>query len=158
MIERAIRALRADPELYELVEHDQGYTGEAGIIVAVASVAAGFGSLFAGAGFGGFIGAIVGGLIGWFIWAGITFFIGTRIFDGTADYGEMLRVTGFATVPRIFSFVPLVGWLFGLWSLWLAVVAIRQGMDFTTGKAVGTAIIGWLITAIIAGIFSLNLL
>ena len=153
MLERAIRALRADPELFEQVEHDQGYTGEAGIIVAVAAVASAFGVLFSGGGFGGFLGTLVTSIIGWFVWAGLTFVIGSRVFDGTTDYGEMLRVTGFAHVPQILSVIPFFGFFAALWSLWVAVVAIRQGLDVTTGKAVGVALLGWLAMAVLSTLF-----
>jgi hypothetical protein len=153
MLQRAIRALRADPELFEEVEHDQGYTGEAGIIVAVAAVASAFGVLFATGSFGGFIGTLITSIIGWFVWAGLTFVIGARAFDGTADYGEMLRVTGFAHAPRVLSIIPFFGFFAALWSLWVAVVAIRAGLDVSTGKAVGVAVIGWLAMAILSNLF-----
>lgn len=153
MLARAVQAMRADPEVFELVEHDEGYTGEAGIIVAITAVLGGFGALFAGQGFGAFIGAIISGLIGWFVWAGLTLFIGTRLFSGAADYGEMLRVTGFAHAPLVLTIIPFIGFLALLWSLWVAVVALRQGLDITTGKAVAVAIIGWIALVILRSIF-----
>jgi hypothetical protein len=36
-----------------------------------------------------------------------------------------------------------------------AVVAIRQALDFTTGKALGTALIGWLVYVLIRGLLAL---
>ncbi|MDH3499584.1 MAG: YIP1 family protein [Acidimicrobiia bacterium] len=153
MFQRALRAIKADPEVFELVEHDDGYTGEAGIIVAITSVLAAFGVLFGGAGFLGFVGTIIAGLIGWFVWAGLTFVIGARLFGGTADYGEMLRVTGFAHAPHVLSIIPFAQFLTLLWSLWVAIVAIRQGLDLTTGKAIAVALLGWLVMAILRSIF-----
>lgn len=153
MLARAVQAMRADPEVFELVEHDQGYTGEAGIIVAITAVLGGFGALFAGRGFGAFVGAIITGLIGWFVWAGVTLLIGTRLFGGTADYGEMLRVTGFAHAPLVLTVIPIIGFFALLWALWVAVVALRQGLDLTTGKAVGVALVGWIAFVILRAIF-----
>ena len=49
----------------------------------------------------------------------------------------------------IFAFIPLVGGILGLvgavLTLVAGIVAIRQGLDFTTGKAILTAIIGWVV-------------
>ncbi|MDQ3782988.1 MAG: hypothetical protein M3349_08650 [Actinomycetota bacterium] len=57
----------------------------------------------------------------------------------------MLRVIGFAQAPLALSVVPVVGALVGsIWALIAGVVAIREGQDFTTGKAIGTVIIGWI--------------
>ena len=156
MLQRAIQAIKADPEVFELVEHDDGYTGEAGIIVAITSVLAGFGVLFLGRGFGAFIGTILLGLVGWFVWAAITNFIGTRMFGGQADFGEMLRVLGFAHAPRALAIIPFFGFIAALWSLWVAVVAIREGLDVSTGKSVGVAVIGWIVMAVISNIFLLG--
>ena len=84
----------------------------------------------------------------------MTLFIGTKVFDGTADMGEMLRALGFAQavgVLKVFGIVPglgvMVSFLAGIWMLVCGVVAIRQALDFTTGKAIGTVLLGWLATA-----------
>ncbi len=153
MLERAMRALRADPELFETVEHDAGYTGEAGIIVAITSVLGGLGAMFAGGGLSGLIGGIIAGFISWLVWAGLTYFVGVRLFGGTADLGEMLRVTGFAHVPLILTIIPIIGFFALLWALWVAVVALRQGLDITTGKAVGVAVVGWIVLVVLRSLF-----
>jgi hypothetical protein len=38
-----------------------------------------------------------------------------------------------------------VGFAVAIWSLVAGVIAIRQALDFDTGKAIATAVIGWLI-------------
>lgn len=154
MLQRAIQAAKADPNLFETVEHDDGYTGEAGIIVAVVSVLGAIGTLLAGGGFGGFIAALISGILGWFVWAGLTNFIGTRFFGGTADFGEMLRVTGYAQAPLALTIIPIVGLLAFFWFLYVAVVALRQGLDISTGKAVAVGIIGVILLGILRAIFS----
>jgi hypothetical protein len=59
------------------------------------------------------------------------------------------------------SFIPCVGAIFALagfvLSLIAAVIAIREAMDFDTGKAVVTAIIGWAIVLVISIIVGLVL-
>ncbi len=82
--------------------------------------------------------------------------IGTSVFGGDADLGEMLRVIGYATAPRLlgfFSFIPCVGWIVALagaiLSLIAAFFAIREGLDLDDAKAIATAIIGWVIAFVI---------
>ena len=41
--------------------------------------------------------------------------------------------------------IPFLGPVAAVWVLVASVVAIREGLDFSTGRAVGTAIGGWLV-------------
>ena len=88
---------------------------------------------------------ILSAVVGWIVWAATTSFIGTRLFKGTTDMGEMLRVLGFAQAPRVIGLVPFLGPVAAVWVLVASVVAIREGLDFTTRRAIGTAIGGWLV-------------
>jgi hypothetical protein len=100
---------------------------------------------------------VIIGIINYYIWAYVTYFVGTNLFKGTADVGELLRTLGYASAPRILSilgFIPCVGGLAvlagAIWSLVTAVVAVRQALDFDdTVNAVITVIIGWVIILII---------
>lgn len=92
---------------------------------------------------------VISAVVGWFVWAVTTTFIGTRIFNGTTDVGEMLRVLGFAQAPRVIGVIPFLGPVAAVWVLVASVVAIREGLDFTTSRAVGTAIGGWLVWLIL---------
>jgi hypothetical protein len=163
MINRMVRAAMLDVDLYEEVEADTGLTQEALMVVVLVSVAGGIGSFLAGI-FSGSIGlallglilAVVLGVIGYYIWAYVTYFVGTELFEGTADVGEMLRTLGYANGPRVLSvlgFIPCLGPLAGLvgaiWALVAAVVAVRQALDFDTSKAILTVIIGWVIVFIV---------
>jgi hypothetical protein len=160
LIDRMIRAARLDPQLYEEVERDQEALTQAMLVVIIASLASGIGSalasLLSGAGpVGAAIGLVYGilaALIGWFIWSGLTFWIGTKLMGGVATYGEMLRTLGFANTPQIlglFRFIPCAGPLIAfagsIWALVAMVVAVRQGLDVDTGKAVVTVVIGWAV-------------
>ncbi len=82
---------------------------------------------------------------GWIVWAATTSLIGTRIFRGTTDMGEMLRVLGFAQAPRVIGVIPFLGPVAAVWVLAASVVALREGLDFTTGRAIGTALGGWVV-------------
>lgn len=64
--------------------------------------------------------------------------------------GELLRALGFAQAPgvlMVLAFLPLAGLLtfvVGVWTLAAGLVAIREALDISTLKALGTAILGWL--------------
>ncbi len=154
VIERAIGAARLDPRAYEDVEHDQTATGPALVIVAIAAVANGIGS--AGeAGVLGLIGGVVFALLGFVLYAGIAYLIGGKLFatrETTATWGQLIRTLGFAQAPgilRVLGIVPVIGGLIqlivGVWILIASIIAIRQACDFSTGRAVLTAVVAWIV-------------
>lgn len=153
--ERMIGAALLKPEIYEEVEADAGATGQAAGAVAIVAVAMAIGAWRVGG--GGVVMALVSAFVGWGLWSGITYYVGTKLFDGTADYGEMLRTIGFAQSPGVLGVlgvVPLLGWLVrlvvGLWMLAAAIIAIRQALDFGTGRAVLTALVGWVVYVVLS--------
>ena len=153
LVERMQGAAMLNVATYEEVEHDQTATGQAATVVAIAAVAQAIGSVRAGG--GGVIGALLGQLIGWAIWAGLTYLVGTKLFGGTADWGELLRTLGFSQAPGVFyvlGFVPGLGGLIrlvvGIWILVAGVIAVRQALDVTTGKAIATVAVSVLIIMI----------
>jgi hypothetical protein len=160
MIDRMRGAAFLDVPTYEEVEADTTATGQAGTVVAIVAVASAIGS-YAG-GVGAVIGALITALIGWLIWAGVTYLIGDKLLGGTATWGELLRTLGFAQAPGvlfILGIIPGIGGLVrtvvSIWILITGVIAIRQALDFGTGKAIATAILGWL--AIVIPLFILGL-
>ena len=76
--DRKIRAAKLDVDLYEEVEADQGALRQAMLVVVLSSVAAGIGS-FGQGGLGGVLTGMIVALVGWYIWAYLTYFIGTRL-------------------------------------------------------------------------------
>ena len=158
MVDRMIRAAKLDAQLYEEVEADKGSLGQAMGVVVLSSIAAGVGS----GGFGGFSGffiGTVGALISWFIWAALTYFIGTKILPEPttrADIGELLRTTGFSSSPgliRVLGLVPgftaIVFLVSGVWMLIAMIIAVRQALDYqSTLRAVGVCIIGWIVQVV----------
>jgi hypothetical protein len=169
LLQRMIRAATLDVALYEEVEADTSLTSQAATVVAIVAVCQGLGSalamLMAGASSGsqvipGLVFAIIGPFIGWVVWSYTAYWIGTSLFDGTATPGEMLRTLGFAQTPGVLGLLSLIpilgglaGFIGGIWALAAGIVAIRRGLDFTTGEAMVTAIVGWLIwMAVLVGI------
>jgi len=72
-----IRAAKLDVNFYEKVEADKGFFGQAMAVVVLSSIAAGIGSIGQAGVVGIFTGTIAA-LIGWYIWAYLTYFIGTK--------------------------------------------------------------------------------
>ena len=160
--ERMIRAAKLDASLYEEVEADRGALGQATTIVVLASLAAGFGSVARG-GVGGFLFGTIAALAGWYVWAFLTYWIGTRFLpepQTQADYGELLRTTGFSSAPgviRVLGVIPgLTGLVFLVASIWMLVamvIAVRQALDYTgTFRAVGVCLIGWIVQILILAV------
>jgi hypothetical protein len=150
IVDRMRGAAALDAATYEEVENDLNATGQAAIVVVIAALSAGIGNFFHGG--TGVIGGIVTAILGWLSWAGITYFIGTRFFGGTATWGELLRTLGFAQSPGVLMFlgiIPVLGGLvrlvLGIWMLVAGIVAIRQALDIDTRKAVLVALCGWVV-------------
>ncbi|HVY54307.1 MAG TPA: YIP1 family protein [Thermodesulfobacteriota bacterium] len=158
-INRVIRAIRLDAQLYEEVEADKGSIWQAMLVVVLVSVAAGIGSI----GVLGIDGIIVGtllDLIGWFLWALLTYVIGVKLFpepQTESDLGELLRVIGFARSPGIFLVLMLItaaGRIIALFiTIWMfvaMVIGVRQALDYkSTWRAAGVCILGAVIYFVI---------
>ena len=157
--DRIIRAAKLDVNLYEEVEADKGAMFQAMGVVVLSSMAAGVGS--AGSlGFSGILIGMIAALIGWYIWAYLTYIIGTKLLpepQTKADHGELLRTIGFSSSPgliRVLGVIPGVGGVIflaaSIWMLVAMVIAVRQALDYkSTLRAVGVCLIGWIIQTLI---------
>jgi hypothetical protein len=99
---------------------------------------------------------MVAAFVGWLIWALLTYLIGDKLLGGTATWGELLRTLGFAQAPGLLLVLGVVPGLrllsvgiVGVWTLITGVVALRQALDFSTGRAILTAVIGWVVLALL---------
>ena len=158
MVDRMIGAAMLRNEVYEAVEADETLTAQAAGVVVIVAIARGIGAFGDGGGF--IVGGVVAALLGWLIWAGVTYLIGDKLLGGTATWGELLRTLGFAQAPGVLFAAGIIPFLGGLvefaaaiWTLAAGIVAIRQALDFGTGKAVLTAVLGWVALAIPAMVF-----
>ncbi|MEA3358906.1 MAG: YIP1 family protein [Thermodesulfobacteriota bacterium] len=158
-MDRIIRAAKLDIKVYEEVEADKGALRQSMIVVVISSIAAGFGSIEK-AGFSGILIGTIIALISWYVWAYLTYFIGTKLLpepQTKADHGELLRTIGFSSSPgliRILGVIPGLGWVVflvaSIWMLVAMVIAVRQALDYqSTVRALGVCIIGWIIQALI---------
>lgn len=201
MLQRILGVFKLNKATFAEIEADQSATTQAAIVVVLVALIAGIGAAIAavmvnrtmpgvieGLGesgiegldlsmipqmspVGAFLNAVIGALLSWLVWSALTYFIGTKLFGGTADMGEMLRVIGFAQAPRLLSglsFIPclggilsLVGWV---WALAASFVAIREGLDLDSGKTlvtiilafIGAFLVSFLIGLVMAPIFAIT--
>ena len=155
--DRIIRAAKLDVHLYEEVEADKGAMGQAMAVVILSSIAGGIGTP-ARLGLGGILIGTIAALVAWYIWAFLTYFIGTKLLpepQTKADVGELLRTIGFSSSPgfiRVLGIIPFLrGMVFlvaGVWMLVAMIIAVRQALDYqSTLRAVGVCIIGWIAQA-----------
>ena len=152
VFDRMKGAAMLDIATYEEVEHDQQATGQAAVVVIIVAVCSAIGAIWRGG--PSIIIAPIGAVLGWLLWAAVTYVIGNKLLGGTATWGELLRTLGFAQSPgvlMIFGIIPILGGVVrlvvALWLLVAGVVAIRQALDFSTGKAILTALLGWCAVA-----------
>jgi len=160
-IERIMRAAKLDVQFYEEVEADKGALPQAMGVVILSSIAAGLGGMGMGAsGAGVILIGIIASLGGWYVWAFLTYFIGTKFLpepQTQADLGELLRTIGFSSSPgliRILGIIPGLGAIVfsaaSIWMLIAMVIAVRQALDYkSTWRAAGVCLIGWVIQGLI---------
>jgi hypothetical protein len=149
LVDRMKGAALLDVATYEAVEHDESATTQAAIVVGIVAVAQTIGSI--GQSGAGAFALLFTAVLGWLLWAAITYLIGDKLLGGTASWGELLRTIGFAQSPGVLYVLGIIPFLGGLvrfavaiWVLIAGIIAIRQALDFSTGKAVLTAVLGWL--------------
>ena len=158
-VDRMVRAAKLDVHLYEEVEADRRSMGQAMGVVLLSSLAGGIGFMQE-AGLMGLVIGTVGSLLGWYVWALMTYLIGTKLLPEPqthADHGELLRTIGFSSAPgliRVFGIIPglsgFVNLLAGVWMLVAMIIAVRQALDYqSTYRAIGVCLIGWIIQAIL---------
>lgn len=185
MIERMIRAARLEPAVYNELERDLNASGQALLVVILVSLASGIGnalrvsssysppgsSYYSGPSVVGLIGGVITAVIGFAVFVTAVYYVGTRLFGGTATPGEILRTLGFAYTPQLlglFAFIPVLGGLAvfvgTIWSWVAGVIAIREALDFDTTKSILTVVVSAIavivvlaILGIVLGIFGLGL-
>ena len=162
LFDRMMRASKLDAKLYEEVEKDETAMTQAMTAVLLSSLAGGIG----GIGTGGIWGLLLGlfaALVGWFVWAFLTYLIGTKLLpepQTKADLGELLRPIGFSSSPgviRVLGVIPFLGtiaiFVASIWMLVAMVIAVRQALDYqSTWRAVGVCLIGWIAQMVLFGV------
>jgi hypothetical protein len=165
-MDRIMGVLTLKAPVYKQIAEDENATTTATIIVVVMAIFAGvfsavilglFGSSLPpeqaaqmGTPLGTAIRTIINAIIGWLIGSWVIAFVAKTFFGGKTNFGEMLRVFGYTQIFQVFAIVPCLGSLVALiLSLIGAVIGIREASEFSTGKAVMTGIVAFVILLIV---------
>jgi len=108
-----------------------------------------------GAGFGVLIAVmlvvmiLIGGLIGLFI-GGAWIHLWVWLFGGRNGYGETIKALAYGATPEfLLGWIPIIGFIAGIWSLIVSIVGVRELHEISTGRAAGAVIIALIIPMII---------
>jgi hypothetical protein len=146
LIGRMIRAARLDPRLYAEVGADETAIGQAAGVVVLAAFAGGITS--PSEPFAILFGRLLPALILWLIFAYAIYLIGAKLLaepETKADFGVLLRVTGFANAPGVVNLLGIVGelrmlvfFVTAVWVFMATVTAVRQALSYTSSwRAIG---------------------
>lgn len=158
--DRVLGALKLDPATYEDVEHDENATGQAVAVVAAATILSGASGY--GNGVNGVIGGVIMALLGWIVFTLVAYFVGTTILKSpqtSATFGQVLRALGFAYAPSllyILGIIPVIGFIISIvvlfWSFAASIIALRQSLEVSTGRAVAIAVVSVIAIGIVGAI------
>jgi len=104
-----------------------------------------------------FLKLLIFGAIFSFIGAGILHLIAQQFFEGKGAYEGVYRTVAYAGVVNLLTWIPVVGFLAGLYGLYLQIVGLEKVHKITAGQAVVTVLIAFAIYLImglvVGGVF-----
>jgi hypothetical protein len=117
--------------------------------------------------------SVVGGFIGWVVITGILHVV-AKILGGKGAFTEMLVLMGFAALPNIFqapiglivilsgglagAFIAMgLGGILAIWVLILDVLAIREAHKFSTGRAIATLVLPFVVLIVLVFILVIGI-
>jgi hypothetical protein len=149
LLQRMIGVLRLNPRVFEEIERDPEATNQAFMVVVLSGVAGGIGQIREDP--AAVAAGVTANLGAWSLFALLAWLIGAHLFgtpETSADWHQLARTVGFAYTPMLLSaagFIPVLGeiaFVVGLfWFVAATVVAMRQALDFTTARAIGTGLL-----------------
>lgn len=152
--------LQLQASTYREIARDKDAMSQAITVVVAVAIAAAIGGASNGA--KGIIGGAIGAVISWAIFGVATWWVGTKLMGATdigGGPGRMLRASGFAQAPQLLSVlgvIPVIGWIAafvgGIWALITGVLAVRESLGVTTGKAIITVILAAIVIGIVGAI------
>jgi hypothetical protein len=158
-------ALMLDARTYREVEQDTNANGQAALIIVLAALAAGIGSIVGRDWLQDAIGVVLSSVLQWVIFSFVAYYVGASMFSTgqtSATPGQVLRTIGFAHAPKlllVLGIIPILGWIVGLvvffWFLAAAVTALREAFEFDTGRAIGTGLVALVVILIVDIVLSL---
>lgn len=172
MLNRLIGVITFQPAAYREIAEDKTAIGQAAAIVVVMAVLSGVaGAMLIAVGRASLPRETVGNLtplgwgavslvnviVYWLVGSWVIAFVAKTFFGGKANTGAMLRVFGFTQIFQILAIVPYFGSFLGLvLAVIAAIVGIRAAADISTGKAILTGVIAFVVL-LIAGFITLGI-
>jgi len=163
IVNRAINVCKLDLPTYRQIARDPSATQEAAIVVGAVALASGIGAITDS--LGRVIVSIIGALVWWLVFSGVTYFFGKNIFGTPStqiNAQSLMRTIGYARAPgvlAIIGFIPLIGWAIAfvawVWAIVTSVVAIRETLVISTGKAAILGLLSVIASGLIVGILGL---
>jgi hypothetical protein len=160
--DRLLAALRLDHTVFQEVERDGEAGGQAAAVVALSALAQGIGGTEPGSTIelvAGIIGMVVVGFLGWVVSTSVIWLIGVQILGGRSSYRELLRTLGFASAPKVLwllGVLPLgklhavLGFSIVVLTTIAFVLAVRQALEVTTGRALLVCVLGIVASFLLA--------
>ena len=167
LVERMTGAMKADVKTFQEIEADPTAIGQAVTVILIAGLAALVGNIWRIGIFGGIMMLIIN-LCVYALWSLLVVLIGTKVMpepSTKADFQEGFRVIGFTASPGVFNVLaiipflgPLISFVIWIWMVVVAVVAVREVLDYTnTGRAIIVCIIAAAICWIVEWVVLLPL-
>lgn len=166
---RLLQTIRFERDAFVWMDFEDRATGDGLILVAITSLgltlASGFtlfGLVSSTSGIDLLIGTLVSSAVFWLAYAGLVYFVVTRLFQASGTYALFLRIVGF-TFPTMLLLIftsrlglgGLLGFLVGaVWFLAIVTKGVQYDSDLPIEKAagaVGLAMVMWVIIAQIFG-------
>lgn len=164
-MDRIVGVLLLRAPVYRQIAEDTAATPMAAVIVAVVSlinsivgayIVPGLGvqlpSILGGAGSNPIFDVIIYVILGLVAWAlfSVVVGFGARLLGGKTDIAKMLRVLGFASIFLVVATIPCLGVIGLILGIVGTIIGVREAAVFSTGKALLTGILGFIVYAVIA--------
>jgi hypothetical protein len=161
LLKRVLGALRPNGETYLEIAHDPRANVQAAIVVILAALAGGIGSLTSDRPLLAFFAGTVGLLVAWSAYAATAYGAGTRLFADppiAVDRGQLWRSLGFAYAPMLFTVFGVLPSFLGYlvcfaiapaWVMWTTSVALLAVLGVETNRARNTAILAGVVLLIV---------
>lgn len=164
-IDRIVKAVTFQREVYAEVEQDESFTTMAWVIVVVSAALSALGGLrfraFGPSLFGVIVGTVMA-VIGFAIGALVINLVGRALYKADVNFSELVRTLGLAYVWNAVGFLGIVGAIWGpLRCLvtpiqivaWVAlavswVFAVKEALDLEWVPTIVTVVLGWIVIII----------
>jgi hypothetical protein len=118
-------------------------------------IAAALGYLIVGPrGFG--LGLVFWGTVRSFLYALVFLLVARHVFAGSADYEANYRVVAYATAPMVFMWIPWIGQLTFLYTLFLVIVGLEKVNGFDAVRSVLTVLLASVVLVAVGWAFGLH--